>query len=114
MKSNRCIDATIHDLTAAQALEELLRHFKESKREQVTVFCRRGDGKDFMQQVRTELSRVRKSYKDNDLPVPYFGFEITGPFYIHADGIPKEGFAIHYRITKLQQMKNFAQRMELT
>ena len=114
MQSSRCVDTTIHELTPVQALEEILRHFRESKKQQVTIFVKRGEGKEYLQRVRTELSRIRKSYKDNGQTIPFFGFNITGPILFSAEGIAKEGYAIHYRITKLQQVKNFAQRMELS
>lgn len=111
--TSRNVDTTIHDLTPVQALEEILRLFRISRREQISVFVRRGEGRDYLQRVRTELSRMRKGYRDNDQRVPFFGFKITGPFRINADGIAKEGYAINYRITKLQQVKSFMQHEEL-
>lgn len=112
-RTQRHVDVTIHNLTAAQTLEELLRRFRESKKGPISLFVKRGEGADFIARVRVELSRMRKTYKDNQSFVPYFGLRFDGPFYFHSDGIAKEGFAVYYKITRLQQMKILAQFMEL-
>lgn len=114
MQSNRCVDVTIHDLTAAQALEELLRHFRESKKEFVVLMTKRGEGAEFIKRIRVELSKMRAAYKAHDQMIANFGFSQVGPLAIFADGIRKEGYTIKYRITGLQSMKNFAQKVELT
>lgn len=113
MNSSRCVDVTIHDLSAAQALEEIMHHFRESKKDPVVIFAKRGEGMEMLRRIRTELSRIRASYRENGKMVPHFGFRLSGPLNIHADGIAKEGYTIHYRISKLQQMKNFSQFVEL-
>ena len=112
--ASRQIDVTIHELTAAQTLEELLRKFRESTKEPISIFVKRGEGKEYLARVRTELTRVRKAYEAAGKIVPQFGFRVEGPFPIHSHGIPKEGFAVHYRITGLQQMKVLAQLKELS
>lgn len=111
-KTARQIDITIHELTAAQALEALLRLFRESKTSPVSIFVRRGDGKTFVAKIRTELTRMRRTYEEQGRFVPHFGFTVEGPFYIHSDGIAKEGLVIHFRLTRLQYVKNLAQTME--
>lgn len=106
--SLRLIDTTIHDLSAPQALEQLLRHFRISKREPVTVMTRRGEGKDLVNRIRAELSRSRKDYQLQGRPTFQFGFKADKQMSITVDGVTKECWSLVYRITPLQQMKNLA------
>lgn len=108
MTSLRLIDATIHELSAPQALEQLLRHFRSSTKEPVTLMTRRGQGKDFTNRIRAELSRSRNDYRAAGLPALQFGFRADKQMSIVSDGVTKECWSLVYRITPLQQMKNLA------
>lgn len=114
MNGQRLIDVTIHEINSTQALEQLLRYFRESTKEPIVLMAKRGEGVEMLDKIRASLSAIRRTYRENGQVVPHFGFRSTGPFNIYEDGITKECHAITYRITPLQQMKNLAQREELT
>jgi hypothetical protein len=112
MNSLRCIDVTIHDLTAPQILEQVLNMFRESTKEPVTILTARGTGQGIIQRLRAELTRARKNYESRGLKTSLFGFKsqkITG---ISMNGVSYDSYVLTYRITKLQQMKNLS-RLDL-
>lgn len=113
MSNLRLVDTTIHELTSPQTLEQLLRLFRQSTSEPVTLTTARGEGKGLINRVRTELARSRKDYQAQGRPAVLFGFKVEGPIYVHSDGIAKECHVISYRITPLQQIKNLSQFTEL-
>lgn len=112
-KSLRLIDTTIHELTAAQALEMLLIMFKESTKEPVTVMTVRGDNGDMMNRIRTELSRMRKGQEQAVGRAVHFGFSVEGPIPLSIGGNLREAYAVTYHITQAQQMKNLAYTFSL-
>lgn len=111
--SHRTIDTTIHDLSGPQVLENLLRLFREDPHERVVLFTHPDVGQAFIQNLRVKLTRNRQAQEREGVKTTVFGFVVeSGPQRYNIGGVLKDGYALKFRMTQLQQMRNMAKMFE--
>jgi hypothetical protein len=110
----KMIDTTIHQLTAAQVLAEVIQCFSEDTTRDVIIATAKGRGDQMVAQIRVELSRAKAEHKRAKRPFRHFGFTATNLDLVVAgqDGVKREHRLLSYRVTPLQAMKNYADRID--
>lgn len=109
----RSIDASTHNLSGPQILEQVLRMFRDDKVEPIVLFTAQGQGDNTVRFLRAELSRLKKAKKATGVHMANFGFTVTGPIEVRIDNMNKEGYALQFQMTPLQLMRNFAHKSEI-
>lgn len=107
MKQTRVINCVIHNLTAPQILEKLLRLFSESKAEPVYLATSLSEGEQVVKQIRVELSRIRKTAKEENYAISLFGFthEAMPEIRTREKSINFEYHSLKFRLTSTQNFK---------
>lgn len=109
----RMIDTSIHQLTAAQVLAELIHYFRTDTTCGVIIATPKGRGDQMVAQIRVELSRAKKEHQRSGRPFKHFGFTASDlDLQINQDGVRMEYRLLQYRVTPLQAMKNYANKLE--
>lgn len=104
-KLTRVINPLIHEMTAPQMLERLLRLFGESRNAPVYLAAARGDGDRLVRLIRVELSRARKRAKDEGSNASQFGFTDTKmEIMTKLRGLDVEYYQLEFRITARQRL----------
>lgn len=107
--SRRLIDTTIHELTAQQVLEQVLRFCSESVDEPIVLVTERMNAERTLAAVRTVLSQQRRKYIDSGHTPKQFGFETVfgpEPMLLHGDNL--EAIGIMYKVSARQAFMNAA------
>jgi hypothetical protein len=111
--THRLIDASIHDLSGPQILETMLRMFKQDTSEPVVLLTVKGRGLHTVKILRSELTRLRSMKAKAGQTVSLFGFEAIPFGDFKLDGVVKESYALKFRMTQLQMMRNLANSCEV-
>jgi len=100
----RVINPLIHEMTAPQMLERLLRLFGESRNSPVYLAAMRGDGDRLVRLIRVELSRARKRSKEEGVKYSQFGFtDSKMEVMTKLRGLDVEYYQLEFRVTARQR-----------